>query len=494
MKKIYLLLLLAASLCFADWNVVTQQTYSFGCKGSICGDGYRFAFLNTYSNQPVNGFKVSIFFNAAPGSDFEMEARRVLVNEISYGNTQVTVVEGDNSILPLSTQLVRISAVQYKVVFDYSHITIPARGRFPAEGQLRLRAYNTEEDPIRDNWMPYGHTLRGYVIESPSGVVLTANSHYTPDPSRRIGLLVSDSRCPDYDSNNPQTLLYAIKIDAEDNSPQTRIVSGDQNPLGITLPAHDIKFRYCGLWLTQMPKVSYDYIVLKMDSECPAGSYPMMRYHDAEDNNNANVASRYIWPNVVNTDATLEYCFVPRNSSSSKKYPFDNKAYGVFANPGSNVSPYIAHTEIYVDDEDNGNANWWYLDEVPSVYHDRVRAIMSGDKNTTYHVIKWTGSMMAKSAEVADNSVSSAYVAAAPLAPAIKGLNRSVVSVELKSAGDAKISVVNVNGAQIANVVEKNLQPGVHQIKWNSGMVPSGRYIVKVEQNGMVNAKNVILK
>ena len=112
-------------------------------------------------------------------------------------------------------------------------------------------------------------------------------------------------------------------------------------------------------------------------------------------------------------------------------------------------------------------------------------------------MIKWTGSdqaMLAKSAEVAGNSVNSAYVAAAPLAPAIKGLNRSVVSVELKSAGDAKISVVNVNGAQIANVVEKNLQPGVHQVKWNSGMVPSGRYIVKVEQNGMVNAKNVILK
>ena len=43
-------------------------------------------------------------------------------------------------------------------------------------------------------------------------------------------------------------------------------------------------------------------------------------------------------------------------------------------------------------------------------------------------------------------------------------------------------------------VTEKNLQPGDHQIKWNSGMVPSGRYIVKIEQNGMVNAKNVILK
>lgn len=41
---------------------------------------------------------------------------------------------------------------------------------------------------------------------------------------------------------------------------------------------------------------------------------------------------------------------------------------------------------------------------------------------------------------------------------------------------------------------QESLKPGVHQIKWSSCMVPSGRYIVKVEQNGMVNTKNVILK
>ena len=68
------------------------------------------------------------------------------------------------------------------------------------------------------------------------------------------------------------------------------------------------------------------------------------------------------------------------------------------------------------------------------------------------------------------------------------------MAVELKSAGDVKVSIVGVNGAVIANISEKNLQAGSHQIKWNAGMVPSGRYIVKIEQNGMVNAKNVILK
>ena len=147
-----------------------------------------------------------------------------------------------------------------------------------------------------------------------------------------------------------------------------------------------------------------------------------------------------------------------------------------------------------MDDEDSNNNNKWNYYGAEDAVKKRINKIMSGSDNTTYHVVKWNGGSLAKSTEVADNSVSSAYVAAVPMAPAIKGLNRSIVSVELKSAGDVKVSVVGVNGAVLANVTEKNLQPGDHQIKWNSGMVPSGRYIVKIEQNGMVNAKNVILK
>ena len=122
---------------------------------------------------------------------------------------------------------------------------------------------------------------------------------------------------------------------------------------------------------------------------------------------------------------------------------------------------------------------------------------MKGSDFTIYNVIRWTKSSLNKSAgEVAESPISKGQplVTAAPLAPAIKGLSRSAVAVELKSAGDVKVSIVGVNGAVIANIAEKGLLAGAHQLKWNSESVPNGRYVVKVEQNGMVNAKNVILK
>ena len=68
---------------------------------------------------------------------------------------------------------------------------------------------------------------------------------------------------------------------------------------------------------------------------------------------------------------------------------------------------------------------------------------MDGTHDTQYNVIKWTGSL-AKSAGIAQTgnvAVENTLVAAALLAPTVKGLNRNAVAVELKSAGDVKVSI-----------------------------------------------------
>ena len=173
----------------------------------------------------------------------------------------------------------------------------------------------------------------------------------------------------------------------------------------------------------------------------------------------------------------------------------------------------ISHSEIYIDDEDDEappwtsrgywlsegceysgatkNGNYWKIcgDYGP-------RGIMGGDNNTTYHVVRWTGNstsgMLAKSGDA--DAFEAPMAAAKPVAASIRGLDRSVISVELKSAGDAKVSVMNVNGAVVAKVSAENLQAGIHNLKWNSGIVPNGLYVVTVEHNGMINSKRVLLK
>ena len=153
----------------------------------------------------------------------------------------------------------------------------------------------------------------------------------------------------------------------------------------------------------------------------------------------------------------------------------------------------FAHSEVYIDDEDSKNNNKWDFYGASEDIQKRIRKIVNGSNNTTYHFAKWRGygtdNWYAKNAvsakELAVGEPGKYVLKEKALSPMIKGVDRTSIFVELKSAGNVKISVVNVNGAVVASVAQENLEPGIHQIKWNSG---------KVQQNGMVDAKNVILK
>ena len=322
----------------------------------------------------------------------------------------------------------------------------------------------------------------------------------------KIGVLKNTGSCP-----GDQVL---IDLDVEDDNNRTRVMDGDPNPPGINLSGGHAKFTYCVLNVNTLTRVPYSYFVLRLGNKCPTGSYAFSHHHDTEDSRNRNSYSGNISPSVVNKNATLEYCYVPANPNSTVKYPVDIK-YGVFSR-GSSAIKKIAHSSIYIDDEDSDNKNSTdfhfeasdlvsqdidhslEFPEAIAVYNFMMDIysllLTSWDNlhNTNYHVIKWTGTQNdLKKSSVAEELP---MVAAAPAAPAIKGLNRTSVAVELKSAGNVKVSIVNIRGAVVASIAQENLQAGAHQLQWNAAMVPSGRYVVKIEQNGMVSAKNVILK
>ena len=343
----------------------------------------------------------------------------------------------------------------------------------------------------------------------------------------RIGVLKYTDKCPGEQ--------VVIRLDTEDNNNNNQL-KGYLNP-AIDISKKMVKFTYCVLERDVAPRASFDYVVLRLSQKCPAGAYAFRRHHDTENDNNNNWKQGNISPSVVNKDATLEYCFVPKDASLKPTYPFAPK-YGVFANYRADN---IFHTEIYIDDEDNKtrvctdatrleellvpgtdgdlvsdevivsyeectnekkrNLNSWYfwlsqntIDELKFKIKtlSSIRNIMSGDENTTMHAIRWNGKSLKKEANMV--VVEQAAPAAQPLSPEIKGFDHSAVTVELKSAGSVNVSIVNLKGAVVANIARENLQPGFHSLEWHSGIVPNGRYIVTVKQNGLVSAKNVILK
>ena len=460
MKKMFPLVLLAASMSFASLKVM-----GYTC----CFSNPSFRLVNE-TNKSIKDFSVYLYQRVCNVTD----------DLIVRGN-----VAGAN------VSFERIDAEYYRMKLDYKNVKIAAGESFPKDkSYLGPEIVSSKKGRLCHVLAKCGHCsneeyeMSDIVVVSSSGEILHGKFKEFSPYGTRVGVLKKDpdSHCIGETS---------ITLDTEDHNPSTKIVSGNNNPPGITIEKKSsITFNFC--YQRGTPRVPFDYVVLQMDKSCPEGTYPYVRYHDTEDKNNQNGYSGDIWPNEIFKDARLRFCFVPKDTKSSLKYPY-RKEFGVFANYSATN---IDHTQIHIDDEDSNNESFWGPRDTPEDIARRIHKILSGFEDTDYHVIKWNGKTLAKSAENTDApfAAETPLVAAAPFAPAIKGLDRSAVSVELKSEGKVKVSIVNANGSVIANVAQESLQPGVHQIKWNSGMVPSGRYIVKVEQNGMVNARNVILK
>ena len=334
----------------------------------------------------------------------------------------------------------------------------------------------------------------------------------------RIGVLKGENACPGES--------VTIQLNTEDNDPRTgiglqQIGTGGVSPhlpvpgVLISDDKSSITFKYCVFDVSNFNsfryKVSFNYSVLLLDDACPAGSYKVKRHHDTEDNG-YNHSWGNAYPNVLEHNADLYYCFVPKknctNTSSCEIAPkFGNNGYEFgFFGLGHNYVAYsndgaykytLFQTIYFIDDEDSNNKNSWDYYGLSDNYKIAFSGSMQETGKNTFIMVSYPHKQqinpyLSKSAE--EENFFKPVDAQQLSAPMVKGLDRSAIAVELKSAGDVRITITNAKGAVVANIVENNLQSGIHQIKWNSGAIPNGRYIVTVKQNGMVNAKNVILK
>lgn len=289
-------------------------------------------------------------------------------------------------------------------------------------------------------------------------------------------------------------------IDTEDNNNQTGIAAGDAHPKGFVYNKKVAYMTFCRMDASNLKKVPYDYFVLRLDNACPSGTYKFRRHHDTEDHNNANDHYGDVWPSVVTNNLDLEFCFVPATPGATNEFPLDNPNHGVFA---SWMSGTVTFSKIFIDDEDSNNANsfYWYGNEslikskVNKIVYDRENP--KENKNTYYNVIRLI-TPTAKEAGVVDADImapaDTKIAAGHPVAAEIKGFDHSAVTFELKSAGNVKVTIANLNGAVVSRVSRENLEPGIHSVEWHSGIVPNGRYVVTIEHNGKVSGKNVILK
>jgi hypothetical protein len=113
-----------------------------------------------------------------------------------------------------------------------------------------------------------------------------------------------------------------------------------------------------------------DFLVLRLDTECPDGAYKISYYMDNEDDGNRNGNSGNIWPSSQSnssgwTDFAL--CYFPANAAGVPGLPvlpIVGNDYAVFMNPAGGYG--VLNGAIRFDEEDSGNNSTFRNDNFPS--------------------------------------------------------------------------------------------------------------------------------
>lgn len=67
------------------------------------------------------------------------------------------------------------------------------------------------------------------------------------------------------------------------------------------------------------------------------------------------------------------------------------------------------------------------------------------------------------------------------------------IKFDIVNAGFVKITIYNSLGKEVETLVNDNLSPGSYQIDWNASAVSSGVYFYKLETQGFVDTKKMLL-
>lgn len=179
-----------------------------------------------------------------------------------------------------------------------------------------------------------------------------------------------------------------------------------------------------------------------------------------------------------------------------------------FVSNGDTLSAALRRTQITVKDLESERVESWYGGKSEYNAQELETFASATESNKQLVAVLQNGTLLKTDASVAAKSLNGIYVEkvdefSPKVKPSnvnklssatLKGISRTSVGFELKSAGKAVISIMDADGALIAKLVSENAHPGYNSLKWNSENVPSGRYMVTIEHNGSVSGTNFVLK
>jgi hypothetical protein len=195
-----------------------------------------------------------------------------------------------------------------------------------------------------------------------------------------VGVLSHDGSCP------LNSTYFEIKLDNEDtankNARSGWIGKSAQN-------VHFTWFRFCSVDGNQLLNLAANndktghYMVLKLGTNCPNGSFNVVRFIDTQDVGDDSYVNDGDGPNArTGTGVRLHFCMFRGGAATMADFPTFETGfkYGVFARDMVKTLPNGAGN-IFTDDENSANANDY---EAVGFQGDATRIITSGADTRFY--------------------------------------------------------------------------------------------------------------
>lgn len=178
-----------------------------------------------------------------------------------------------------------------------------------------------------------------------------------------------------------------------------------------------------------------------------------------------------------------------------------------YTSEGESYTTVLRRAQITVKDLESEKVEAWYKKSEFNARELETYASATEGNSKQLVAVLQQGSLVATDKNVNSSNLNGIYVERAdefapkaskqlnkPASSSLKGFNRKTVSFNLSSAGNAVITILNSDGAEVATLRADNAQPGFNTLRWNGENVPSGRYLVRIDHNGSVSGKNAVLK
>ena len=178
-----------------------------------------------------------------------------------------------------------------------------------------------------------------------------------------------------------------------------------------------------------------------------------------------------------------------------------------YTSEGESYTTVIRRAQITVKDLESEKVESWYKKSEFNAQELETYASATEGNSKQPAAVLQQGSLVATDKKVDAANLNGIYVERAnefapkaskqlnkPASSSLKGFNRKSISFNLSSTGNAVITILNSDGAEVATLRADNAQPGFNTLRWNGENVPSGRYLVRIDHNGSVSGKNAVLK